>query len=148
LVGSKLVQSELVRRLAEVLGEVRHDLQILASCNLGVVATLEFLQHLSTQLGHRDLFMTKDYSSHQSRTDRMGTREASAAPAASFIPPHSETIRMVVRTPIPETGPQFPSGLNPQFVQLFLQALAVQADGRSVRCYAETIVRQARSVLK
>ena len=45
LVGSKVVGTELVGRLAEILGEVGHDPQVLACGNLGVIATLEFLQH-------------------------------------------------------------------------------------------------------
>jgi hypothetical protein len=53
-----MIGSELVGRLMEVLGEVLHDSQVPFYGTLGVITTLEFLQHLFSKLGHRDLLVT------------------------------------------------------------------------------------------
>jgi hypothetical protein len=45
LIASQLIRPELIRGLAKMASEGSHVLQVLASCDLGVVAALEFLQH-------------------------------------------------------------------------------------------------------
>jgi len=45
LITAQVVRTELVRRLCEVLGECRNRPQIAAGCTIGVITTLEFLQH-------------------------------------------------------------------------------------------------------
>jgi len=45
LIGSKFVGAELVRRLAEILGELRYHTQVITSGDGRIVATLEFFQH-------------------------------------------------------------------------------------------------------
>ena len=45
LVGSKFVETELVGRLAKMLGEVSHDPQVIACGACRIVAALEFFQH-------------------------------------------------------------------------------------------------------
>jgi hypothetical protein len=45
LVAAQLVEPQLIGRLAEVLGELGHRSQVMADCMIGIVTTLEFLQH-------------------------------------------------------------------------------------------------------
>src|SRR6516162_2166703 len=45
LIASQLIRPELIRGLAKMAGERSHVLQVLASCDLRIVAALEFLQH-------------------------------------------------------------------------------------------------------
>ena len=45
LITSQLTGSELIWRLTKVASECSYVLQVLASCDLGIVAALEFLQH-------------------------------------------------------------------------------------------------------
>jgi hypothetical protein len=45
LVASKLIRSELIRRLAKMPGKVRYRLQVIAGRTLRVIPTLKFLQH-------------------------------------------------------------------------------------------------------
>src|SRR5262245_51822804 len=45
LITSQLIGSELIWRLAQVASERSYVLQVLASCDLGIVAALEFLPH-------------------------------------------------------------------------------------------------------
>src|SRR3954447_24961735 len=45
LVTAKFVWSELIRRLSEVLREVCHSTEIPAGCTIGIITTLQFLQH-------------------------------------------------------------------------------------------------------
>jgi hypothetical protein len=47
LVLAQVFRSELVGRLVEVLGEVLHDSQVPFYGTLGLITTLEFLQHHS-----------------------------------------------------------------------------------------------------
>jgi hypothetical protein len=42
----------------EVLGEVLHDAQVAFYGTVGIVTTLEFLQHHFSETGHRDLLVT------------------------------------------------------------------------------------------
>src|ERR1035437_2948690 len=58
LILAKMIGSELVGRLMEVLGEVLHDSQVPFYGTLGVITTLEFLQHLLPKWSHRDLLVT------------------------------------------------------------------------------------------
>jgi hypothetical protein len=58
LVLAQMFGSELVGRLVEVLGEILHDSQVPFYGTLGVITTLEFLQHHFSKLGHRDLLVT------------------------------------------------------------------------------------------
>ena len=58
LILAQMIGSELIGRLMEVLGEVLHDSQVPFYGTLGVITTLEFLQHLLSKLGHRDLLVT------------------------------------------------------------------------------------------
>jgi len=45
LVTAQFLQPELVRRLPEVLGELGHSPKVMPNRGIGIVATLEFLQH-------------------------------------------------------------------------------------------------------
>jgi hypothetical protein len=47
--------------------------------SLGVITTLEFLQHHFSQMGHRDLLVTQTYLSPQATTAPFTSRVASAA---------------------------------------------------------------------
>src|ERR1035437_656698 len=58
LVLAQMIGSELVGWLMEVLGEVLHDSQVPFYGTLSIITTLEFLQHLLSKLGHRDLLVT------------------------------------------------------------------------------------------
>src|SRR5262249_59803234 len=71
---------ELVRRRAKVPGESLDGVDVVLNGSLGVVAPLEFLQHRSSERGHRSLLVTP----HATRPAERGSRVASAAPAASF----------------------------------------------------------------
>jgi hypothetical protein len=42
LIASKIIRSELVGRLSEVLGECRNRTHMAAGCTIGVITTLEF----------------------------------------------------------------------------------------------------------
>src|SRR5438128_9538955 len=55
LIASQFVRPELIRRLTKMPGKGGHDLQILPSRDIGVVATLQLLQHHFSQMGHRNL---------------------------------------------------------------------------------------------
>src|ERR1700676_4487461 len=84
LVLAQVFRPEFVGRLVEVLGEVLHDSQVPFYGTLGVITTLEFLQHLFSKLGHRDLLVTHKISPPSSDGHYLCPRVASAAPAASF----------------------------------------------------------------
>src|SRR6185436_19705577 len=58
LVLLQMFRSEFVGRLVEVLGEVLHDSQVAFYGTLGIITTLEFLQHHFSKMGHRDLLVT------------------------------------------------------------------------------------------
>ena len=45
LVTAQFVEPKLVRRLPEVLGELGHRSKVMADRTIGIVSTLEFLQH-------------------------------------------------------------------------------------------------------
>lgn len=45
LVTAQFVEAKLVRRLAEVLGDLGHSPKVMADRIIGIVVTLEFLQH-------------------------------------------------------------------------------------------------------
>jgi hypothetical protein len=65
LVLPQMVGSKFVGRLLEVLGKVLHDSQVAFYGILGVITTLEFLQHHFSKLGHRDLLVTHKYRAAQ-----------------------------------------------------------------------------------
>ena len=49
---------QLVGRSVEMLGEPLNRLNVVLDGRLGVVAPLEFLQHRSSEMGHRNLLVT------------------------------------------------------------------------------------------
>src|SRR3974377_2104806 len=53
LVLPDVLRTELVGRALEVTREIFHGLEVGAGCRLGVITTLEFLEHHFAQVGHR-----------------------------------------------------------------------------------------------
>src|SRR3954465_1226305 len=84
LIGTDLFGSELVRRAMKVFSEGLHNFQVALHGSLRVIPTLEFLQHHCSELGLRDLLVTRKISPSgwKCSTDRHAL--ASAARAASF----------------------------------------------------------------
>src|SRR3954469_30464 len=62
LIGTDLFGSELVRRAMKVFSEGLHNFQVALHGSLRVIPTLEFLQHHCSELGHRDLLVTRKIS--------------------------------------------------------------------------------------
>jgi hypothetical protein len=79
-----VVFTKLIWRTMEVTGEVFHDLRVSVYGSLRVIATLEFLQHHLSKLGHRDLLVTHKISPSEPDGHSLYSRVASAARAASF----------------------------------------------------------------
>src|ERR1051325_10051027 len=67
----------------EILGESPDGSDISMCGSFGVITALEFLEHLFSKLGHRDLLVTHTLTGHQNLCDRP-PRVASAARAAQF----------------------------------------------------------------
>ena len=87
LVAAQMIRTELVRRLAEVLGEPLDEAQIVPDRACGVVTTLEFFEHHFAKMGHSGLPpVTHTLSRPQNYST--ATAAATAAPAASFLPPN------------------------------------------------------------
>src|SRR5580704_6415051 len=55
-----VIWAQLIRRLVEVLGELPDCQQVRPYGSLRVITTLEFLQHHSSEMGHRDLLVTQN----------------------------------------------------------------------------------------
>src|SRR5947209_8772746 len=62
LIGAKFFFAQLVRWTTEMPGKILHDFQVGVYGSLRVIATLEFLQHHFSKLGHRDLLVTHKIS--------------------------------------------------------------------------------------
>jgi hypothetical protein len=87
LVAAQIIRTKLVRRLAEVLCEPLNETQIAARSACRVVATLEFFQHHFAKTSHSVLPpVTHTLSGPQTYSSARAA--ASAAPAASFLPPN------------------------------------------------------------
>ena len=86
LVAAQMIRTELVRRLVEVLGEPLDETQITPRCADRVVATLELFEHHLAKMSHSVLppvTHTLSRPQNYSSADNVAT----AAPAASFLPP-------------------------------------------------------------
>jgi hypothetical protein len=86
LVLSDLFRAQLVRRTLVEARELFHDPQVALRGKLGQVATLEFLQHHFSEMGHRDLLCDPHYRHHHFAAG-LCLREASAA-SGGFVQRH------------------------------------------------------------
>jgi hypothetical protein len=58
LVGPDVLRSKLVRTLPEIRREVLDGVDVAPYGILSVITTLEFVQHHSSKMGHKDLLVT------------------------------------------------------------------------------------------
>jgi hypothetical protein len=65
LVFADVVWTEAVRRTAEVLRKILHRMDVGTNRVLRVVATLEFIQHQLSEMGHTDLLVTQTLRGQQ-----------------------------------------------------------------------------------
>ena len=80
LVLADVIRPELVGRTVEVARELGNGSEIRARRAGSVIATLEFLEHQPSQMGHRDLLVTAPYrdssdATHEDQCRRMRTRK-------------------------------------------------------------------------
>ena len=64
LVFADVLRTQAVRGSFEVSGKIFNCIDVTVYGILGIITTLEFLQHHFSQMGHRDLLVTQTYLSH------------------------------------------------------------------------------------
>jgi hypothetical protein len=70
LVLTDMIRPELIRRTVEISRNLVNGPEISARGAGSVVATLEFLEHQLSQMGHRDLLVTAPYRDSSQATHR------------------------------------------------------------------------------
>src|SRR5208282_1838607 len=91
LVFADVVWTEAVRRTAEVLRKILHRMDVGTNRVLRVVATLEFIQHQLSEMGHSDLLVTQTLHGQQCwGRPRGSVRRASGLVQTPLWPPNCQ----------------------------------------------------------
>src|SRR5271156_3199729 len=105
LVFADVVWTESVRRTAEVLRKILHRMDVGTNRVLRVVATLEFLQHQLSELGHSDLLVTQTLHGQQC----WGRPRGSVRRASGLVQTRlSSVVRLMTRIRLPGTDQHVP----------------------------------------
>src|SRR5208282_1899532 len=118
LVFADVVWTEAVRRTAEVLRKILHRMDVGTNRVLRVVATLEFIQHQLSEMGHSDLLVTQTLHGQQCWGRPRGSVRRASGLVQTRLSPSTPELSANRKLSEPPTGGAIAQlVINPDFTQ-------------------------------